>query len=175
MRFGKLDFVPVKEKPDLAAEPTMKAIVTLDLKDIWIAEIDPSLSDTAAFCEQYDVSMDSSVNCVIVEGKRGENKTYAAVLIGGSRRADINGVVRKAMDAKKISFAPKELAVEMSGMEFGAINPIGLPADWMIFVDTEVSKLDLGIIGSGIRKSKLLVSGQLLASLPNAQVLELAK
>lgn len=175
MKFGNLNFIPVEENIALVAEPTRNAIESLDLKDVWVSEIDPSLSDTATFCEHYEISMDSSVNCVIVEGKRGEAKTYAAVLIGGNNRADINGVVRKAMNAKKISFAAKEDAVELSGMEFGAINPIGLPADWQIFVDKGVSELDHGIIGSGVRSSKLLVSGELLASLPDAQVLELAK
>ncbi len=89
--------------------------------------------------------------------------------------ADINGVVRRALDARKISFAPMEEATSLTGMGFGGINPIGLPVDWPILVDEKVAALDKAIIGSGLRKSKLLVSGTLLASLPGAQVINLVK
>jgi len=57
-------------------------------------------------------------------------------------------------------------------MEYGAITPIGLPSDWPLLVDKTVVDAEYVIIGSGIRKSKLVLPGKLLARLPNVQVLE---
>ena len=49
------------------------------------------------------------------------------------------------------------------------------PADWPILVDESVAAHERLIVGSGIRGSKLLVTGRYLASLPNAEVLALAQ
>ena len=119
--------------------------------------------------------MDVSANCVIVKAKRGEKVTYAAIMVRATDQADVNGVIRRTLDAKKVSFAPMDEATSLSGMEYGGINPIGLPADWQILVDEKVAALDKAIIGSGIRGSKLLVTGELLGSLPNSKVLNLVK
>jgi len=83
--------------------------------------------------------------------------------------------VRRQLDARKISFAPMDTAVSLTGMEYGGINPIGLPDDWEILVDTAVAKQPWVIIGSGIRGSKILVPGSTLPQLPNVTVLNLAK
>lgn len=175
MRFGNLEFIPIDKSTELVGAPVIESILNNKLENVLVAEIDPDVSDTAAFCDKYDIGMDVSVNCVIVEAKRADKVWYAAVLIGGQDKADINKVVRRELDARKISFAPREIAVDLSKMEFGAITPIGLPADWTILVDTNVANLSQAIIGSGIRKSKLLVSGSLLASLPNTKTLPLTK
>jgi prolyl-tRNA editing enzyme YbaK/EbsC (Cys-tRNA(Pro) deacylase) len=90
-------------------------------------------------------------------------------------RADINGVVRKHLDARKVSFAAMEKATASSGMEYGAITPIGLPEDWPILVDEAVTKTPHVVIGSGHRGSKLLVPGALLGDLLNSTVLDLAQ
>ena len=95
-------------------------------------------------------------------------------LVRGSDRADVNGVVRRHLGARKLSFAPMDDAVALTGMEYGGITPIGLPADWPILVDESVAGHERLIVGSGIRGSKILVSGAFLASLPNAEVLPLA-
>ena len=175
MKFGNLEFSDVRDNFDLVSKSVEKGVKENDLANVLVSEIDPDLADTAAFCAKYDIAQKDGANCVIVKAARGEKTWYAAVLIDGDSRADINGVVRKFLDARKISFAPMDEAVELTGMEFGGITPIGLPGDWPILVDTEVAKLPHAIIGSGIRKSKLLVSGELLASLPNATVLDLKK
>lgn len=175
MRFGNLEFTPIYENTGLVGVPVKESIEQHKLEEVLVSEIDPDVSDTAAFCEKYDIGLDASVNCVIVQAKRADKVWYAAILIPATKRADINGIVRTTLDARKISFAPRETAVELTKMEFGAITPIGLPSDWPILIDDDVAKLDQVIIGSGIRKSKLLVSGKLLASLPNTNVLNLIK
>jgi len=175
MKFGNLEFSTAQDYVELLGVPVKNAIQAGNLQDILVSEIDPDLSDTAAFCEKYDIKPENAVNCVIVQAKRGENIWYAACMIPATQHIDVNGIVRKQLDAKKISFAPIDTAVNLSKMEFGAITPIGLPADWHILVDENAAELEQIIIGSGIRKSKLLISGSLLASLPNAKVLSLVK
>lgn len=174
MKYGRLEFSPAKEVLSIIGEPTRNAIQAGDL-DVLATEIDPTLADTAAFCEKYDIGTDVSVNCVIVKAKRGETVTYAAVLVLATTQADVNGAVRRELNAKKISFAPMEEATSLTGMEYGGMNPIGLPEEWRILIDKRVVPLERVIIGSGIRSSKILVSGSLLASLPNTTVLDLVK
>jgi prolyl-tRNA editing enzyme YbaK/EbsC (Cys-tRNA(Pro) deacylase) len=97
------------------------------------------------------------------------------VLVLASMRADINGVVRRHLDVRKISFAPQEEAVALTGMEFGGITPIGLPGAWPVLVDEAVVAAGTVVIGSGIRGSKLLVDAAELVALPTAEVLALAQ
>ena len=46
-----------------------------------------------------------------------------------------------------------------SGMAYGGITPVGLPADWPVLVDPAVAAADFVVIGSGTRGSKLAVPG----------------
>jgi prolyl-tRNA editing enzyme YbaK/EbsC (Cys-tRNA(Pro) deacylase) len=177
MRFGTLDFTPALDSPALLAAPTIAALNSADAAgaaEVLVSAIDPSLADTAAFCEHYEISTSDGANCVIVQARRAERTWYAACLVRGSDRLDVNGAVRRHLDARKLSFAPMDHAVELSGMEYGGITPVGLPADWPILVDESVAGHDRLIVGSGIRGSKLLVSGAYLAALPNARVLAIA-
>jgi prolyl-tRNA editing enzyme YbaK/EbsC (Cys-tRNA(Pro) deacylase) len=96
----------------------------------------------------------------------------AACLVPSSTRADINGLVKRRLDVRKASFLAREAAVDETGMEFGGITPIGLPAGWPILVDSSIQHTPLVIIGSGIRKSKLLVPGDLFAQLPGAEIID---
>jgi prolyl-tRNA editing enzyme YbaK/EbsC (Cys-tRNA(Pro) deacylase) len=91
-------------------------------------------------------------------------------MVFATTRADVNGLVKRQLDVRKASFAPMETAVELTGMEYGGITPIGLPADWPVFVDAAVARSERVIIGSGVRRSKLTLPGAALASLPGAVV-----
>ncbi|CAO5172025.1 YbaK/aminoacyl-tRNA synthetase-associated domain-containing protein [Frankia sp. AiPs1] len=137
-----------------------------------VVEIDPDLADTAAFCERYGVALADSANCVIVASRRGGDTTLAACVVLATTRADVNGLVRRHLAARKVSFAPMETAVSGSAMEYGGITPVGLPADWPVLVDRAVVEHPRVLIGSGLRRSKLWVPGALLAALPGAQVLD---
>lgn len=175
MKFGALDFRDVTEAPELVAAPVRQALAAAHVQGVYVAEIDPALSDTAAFCERYGVGMDVSANCIILEAKRADKVWYAACVVLATTRADVNGAIRKQLEARKISFAPMDKAVALTGMEYGAITPIGLPEEWPVLVDTGVASAGHVIIGSGVRRSKLLVQGQLLASLPQASALPIAR
>jgi prolyl-tRNA editing enzyme YbaK/EbsC (Cys-tRNA(Pro) deacylase) len=171
VQLGKLTFVPASDAPDLVAEPVRRY---LGGDGLWISAIDPELADTAAFCEHYDIGLDISANCVVVEARRAERTWHAACTVLATTRADINGVVRKHLGARKISFASMDTAVSLTSMEYGGITPIGLPAGWPILIDRSVVDQERVIIGSGIRGSKLLASPAVLASLPGAEVVDIA-
>ena len=172
---GSLSWKPAATHPELLAPPVARAIAELGLPDVYVAPIDASLADTAAFCAAYEVPLGVSANCVVVSGRRGEQTQTAACLVLATDRADVNTTVRKHLDVRKISFAPMADAVEQSGMEYGGITPLGLPAAWPVLVDTAVSQQRWVVIGSGIRGSKVAVPGAVVAQLPGATVLDLAR
>jgi prolyl-tRNA editing enzyme YbaK/EbsC (Cys-tRNA(Pro) deacylase) len=169
---GKVEWRPAADVPGLLASPVREALGDIPA---YAAAIDPGLADTASFCAEYDVPMAASANCVIVLGKRAGEQTYAAVMVLATDRADVNGVIRKHLGVRKISFAGQDDAVTSTGMEYGGITPIGLPADWPILVDSAVAAAGPVVIGSGIRGSKLLLDGAELAKLPTATVLDLTQ
>ena len=170
-----LDLVPVLSRLDLVAPPVAAALRGWPRAvDVLVAEIDPELADTAAFCAAYDVPLERSANCVVVAAKRGGEVRYAACIVLATTRADVNGVVRRHLDARKASFAPMDDAVALTGMEYGGITPVGLPEGWPVLVDTAVVAAGDVVVGSGIRGSKLQLPGQALTDLPGAQVLELS-
>jgi prolyl-tRNA editing enzyme YbaK/EbsC (Cys-tRNA(Pro) deacylase) len=170
---GTLRTEPALSRPDLLAPPVLAALQTWERAgEVHVAPIDPELADTAAFCDAYQVGLDVSANCVVVAGKREGVTRYAACMVLATTRADVNGVVRRRLDVRKASFAPMDTAVSETGMEYGGITPIGLPAGWPILVDAAVAATQHVIIGSGIRGSKIALPGKALADLPGAIVID---
>ncbi len=137
-----------------------------------MAAIDPELADTASFCAAYGRSLDESANCVVLAAKRSGETILAACVVLATTRADVNGLARRTVGARKASFAAMDVAVSASGMEQGGITPIGLPAAWPVLVDAAVARAGDVVVGSGLRRSKLLVPGALVAGLPGATVLD---
>lgn len=174
---GTLATEPAHARHDLLAAPVVGALThwptdPADADRILVAPIDPELADTAAFCEAYQVPLAASANCVVVAGKRGGELRYAACLVLATTRADVNGVVRRQLAARKASFAPMADAVALTGMEYGGITPVGLPESWSLLIDRRVLDTPAAVIGSGVRHSKLVAPGPLLATLPGAEVLD---
>ena len=175
---GSLETESAQNRLDLLAAPVAKALAVwpveapIDADQVLVAPIDPGLADTAAFCEAYGVAPAESANCVIVAGSRGGVTKYAACIVLATTRADVNGVVRRHLDVRKASFASMDDAVALTGMEYGGITPIGLPAEWPILVDSRVAATPHVIIGSGVRHSKIAIAGPALGALPGAQVIE---
>ena len=110
---GELDTVPAVDRPDLLAPAVAAALAGLDgLADqVSVAEIDPDLADTAAFCERYGVGLAESANCVLISGRRGGETKFAACMVLATTRADVNGVVRRELDVRMASFAARDVAV----------------------------------------------------------------
>jgi prolyl-tRNA editing enzyme YbaK/EbsC (Cys-tRNA(Pro) deacylase) len=170
---GLLTSVPVASAPGLVGAPTLAALERLGLlDDVGVVEIDPDLSDTARNQAAYDLAPETLANCVVVAGKREGVEKVAACMVLASTRADVNNVVRRRLDVRKATFLDREDAVERTGMEYGGITPIGLPDDWPVLVDGAVASQPVLVIGSGVRRSKLMLPGAVLASLPTAETVE---
>lgn len=168
---GRLSTVPAATRPDLLAAPVAAALADWDdAGRVSVAAIDTELADTAAFAAAYDVPLEASANCVVVAGRRDGQERVAACVVLATTRADVNGAVRALLDVRKASFLPMERAVEETGMQYGGITPVGLPAGWRVLVDSRVVGAGPVVIGSGTRGAKLVLPGELLASLPGAQV-----
>jgi prolyl-tRNA editing enzyme YbaK/EbsC (Cys-tRNA(Pro) deacylase) len=69
-----------------------------------IIQIDPSFADTAVFCQQYGYSIDFCGNTIVVASKR-EPKQYAACVVRGSDRLDVNRAVKRLLGVSRLSFA----------------------------------------------------------------------
>ncbi|MEV7559842.1 YbaK/EbsC family protein [Streptomyces sp. NPDC089795] len=136
-------------------------------------DTDPAIADTAAFVAHYGPELlGASANCVVVAAKRGGEVTLAACLVPSAGRVDVNGAVRRHLGARKVSFAPMDTAVELTGMEYGGITPLGLPADWPLLVDAAVADMPYVLVGSGRRRGKLIAPGKLFTQIPGAELIE---
>ena len=167
---GSLQLLPAS--PSMLAGTVAAAVEHWTGGTLFCADIDPALSDTAAFCAHYSVPMASSANCVVVTGRRDGEQRWAALVVLATTRADVNGAVRRRLDVRKVSFAAMDDAVARTGMEYGGITPFGLPGDWPVLIDRAVTEAGPVIVGSGVRASKLVVAGGELALLPGAEVID---
>lgn len=169
--FGRLRPVPAAEHPELLAPSVAAAVRDPGLR-AYAAPIDPQFADTEALCAEYGIPLEACVNAVVVRGTRAGVDKHAVCMTPADRRVDVNGLVRRKLDARKASFAPMDFAVEATGMEYGGITPVGAPPEWPIWVDTVAADADWVCIGSGIRGSKLFLPGASLLSLPGAEAVE---
>ena len=168
--FGRLAPVPAAAHPGLVAGPVAAALG--HLPDALVAPIDPDFADTEALCAEYGLPLHTSVNAVVVKGVRAGVERFVVCMTPATKRVDVNNVVRRRLDARKASFAPMDEAVALTGMEYGGITPVGVPADWPIWVDPDAVALDWACIGSGVRGSKLFIPGRAFLDLPNAEAVE---
>jgi prolyl-tRNA editing enzyme YbaK/EbsC (Cys-tRNA(Pro) deacylase) len=170
---GTLTSLPAPDHPELLAPPVAAALAAWPAAGgVAVVEIDPEHADTAAMSAAYDLPMDTGANCVVVAGSRAGEERIAACLVRADTRADVNNRVRKLLDVRKASFLPMDRAVAESGMEHGGITPLGLPEGWRVLVDPRCLDIEVAIIGSGTRRSKILLPGRLLADLPGAEVVD---
>jgi prolyl-tRNA editing enzyme YbaK/EbsC (Cys-tRNA(Pro) deacylase) len=169
--FPTLESLPAAENASLVAAPVAAALAGWPGADqVAVVDIDPDLADTAAMSEAYGIPMTASGNCVVVAGSRAGDERVAACVVRADTRADVNTLVRKLLDVRKASFLPMDRAVEETRMEYGGITPLGLPDGWRVLVDEALLDEPVVVLGSGVRRSKLLVPGTLLADLPGVEV-----
>jgi prolyl-tRNA editing enzyme YbaK/EbsC (Cys-tRNA(Pro) deacylase) len=166
------------DHPELLAPATHAALagwaaVDPEVADaVAVAAIDPDLADTAALTAAYDLPLGTSANCVVVSGRRAGEERIAGLVVLATTRADVNNAVKRLLDVRKASFLATDRATAESEMEYGGITPLGLPAEWRLLVDSRVLDIDVAVIGSGVRRSKLLLPGALAGELPSAEVIE---
>ena len=170
---GTLTSLPALDHPELLAPPVAAALAAWPAADgVAVVGIDPEHADTAAMSAAYDLPMDTGANCVLVAGSRAGEERVAACVVRADTRADVNNRVRRLLDVRKASFLPMDRAVAESGMEHGGITPLGLPDGWRVLVDPRCLEIGVAVLGSGLRRSKVLLPGRLLGELPGAEVVD---
>lgn len=171
-----LQFKPILEKPDLVSNPVLEVAKswkgTISISELLVTEIDPEFMGGKELSEHYGVDPSEGANCIIVEATNGGDKSFVAILVPVGFRADLNGIVRKHLHVKRISFAPLDKVLEVTGMEYGSITPFGLPLSWKILVDSLLTNKERIIVGGGKQISKLLLPTAMLKELPNVEIIE---
>ncbi|MFP3915402.1 MAG: YbaK/EbsC family protein [Actinomycetota bacterium] len=128
----------------------------------------PELADTADFCRAYGVDPGESANTIVVASRRPPGHNAACVALA-TTRLDVNGVVRRRLGVRKVSFAPAELTAELTGMEIGGVTVPGLPRELAVWVDSAVTRVPSVVIGAGTRTAKIRLAGADLLRLPGVQ------
>jgi len=136
-----------------------------------ILPCDPALADTAQFCEAYGYSLDDSANTIVVTAKSDPPRHVACVALA-TTRLDVNGLIRRRLEARKASFAGAGDTVELTGMEIGGVTAFGLPGALPLWIDAAVMERTSVIVGGGSRSIKLVVTPAMLAAVPNAEVID---
>lgn len=149
---------------------TLHSLIALDVQHE-VLKCDPTLADTAAFCEAYGVDPANSANAILVASKKPAGVVAACVVLA-TYRLDVNHAVRDALAVKKLSFASADLTVELTGMEIGGVTPFGLPPAMPILVDAAVMRRPTIVLGGGNRSSKLKLAPALLSRLPSVSIIE---
>ena len=133
---------------------------------------DPSLADTAAFCEAYGFDPADSANCIVIASRRPAGR-FLATLVLATTRLDVNGLCCRLMDVRKASFAPGAQTAELTGMDIGGVTPFGLPDDLLpVRVDSAVLSRAHVVVGGGDRSVKLLVDPAVFATLPGFEIVD---
>lgn len=170
---GALTTVPTADRPELLAPPVARGIAEAGLdRLVGVVEIDPRHADTASVEREFGLEASALINCLIVTGRRGGVTRIGACVVPSHARADMKGRVKPLLDVRTASFLAYDSAVASTQMESGGITPIGLPREWPILVDAAALDIPLVVLGSGVRRSKLIMPGAVLAELPGVQVCE---
>ena len=173
---NKLDFNRISENERLVAESTLNCINSIfseeEKNEILVAEINPEYMDGIKLCEHYNIDLKNGVNCLVCECKRGQERKYVALLVPTGYRYNMSSTVRKHTNSRMVSVAPLEYVLEKTKMEYGSINPIGLPSEWKIFIDPKVMRVDRIVCGSGLQRSKISLPSKYLLKIENVEILD---
>ena len=141
-----------------------------DLLEIF--ECKDEFSDTQSFCDHYGYKIEDSCNAILIKSKKPE-EFYTLFCVLGSTRLDVNHKAKSLMGARKVSFASKEEAEEVTNQIYGGISPLGLVQEIKIFIDKEVLTREKIFIGAGNRVSKFFLTPESLVELTQGRVEEL--
>lgn len=170
----------MQEEPEFVEVPQWAALLPAAVctelagRAVRVFSVDPQASDTAVFSERYGFGLEDCANTIMLRIKIGGTQQLAAVVGLGSRRLDINGAVKAALGAQRISFAPSADAAAYTQMEFGGITAFGLPAGCRVLVDSAVLQRPRIVMGAGVRAAKLLLAPAVLLMLPSVTVAPLS-
>ncbi len=156
-------------------EPTLdplvqRALLTNDVV-FEVLACDPDLADTAAFCAHYGFGLEQAANTILVASKKVTPPKYAACVVLGTTRLDVNKKVSELLAVKRLSFADEETTTDLTGMMIGGVTAFGI-GDLPIYVDSAVMEQARVVMGGGNRSSKLLLNPNELTKLANVVVVE---
>ena len=166
----RLDFVPDAQYGQYLPA---RVLARLPAQDVIVFTVGDEASDTAQFSERYGLGLEDCANTIVLRYRKAGVEQHAVVVTLGSRRLDVNGAVKERLGAQRLSFAKRDDATELTGMEFGGITAFGVPDDWTILVDSAVMARPQVVMGAGVRRAKLLLPPTLLTQLPNVDVVPL--
>ena len=121
-----------------------------------VMECDPTLADTAQFCEAYGVALEQSANAILVASKKPEGH-HAVCVVLAHTRLDVNGAVRRKLGVRKLSFASADVTRELTGQEIGGVTIFGLPDGLPVWLDARVLGCERIVVGAGSRSAKILL------------------
>ncbi len=148
----------------IVSEIATKYGVTYD-----VLACDPSLADTAVFCEHYNFKPSQAANTILVASRKIEPTKYVVCVVLATTRLDVNKKVCQIMGVKRASFADGETTKQLTNMEIGGVTAVGIE-NLPIYVDSAVMGQKQVVMGGGNRSSKLLLDPAELKKLPNATV-----
>lgn len=150
-----------------------EVIADLETRKIVYEEMacDPELADTAEFCAAYDIPLENSANAILVASRKPEGHNAVCVVLANTR-LDVNGMVRRRLGVRKVSFATADLTRELTGQEIGGVTIFGLPPDLPVWLDSRVMERDWVIVGAGSRSAKIKLDPTQLADQAGFEVVE---
>ena len=143
---------------------TVEEIYNTNLDKLEVFECEDEFSDTQSFCDHYGYKIEDSCNAILIKSKKPE-EFYTLFCVLGSTRLDVNHKAKSLMGARKVSFASKEEAEEITNQIYGGISPLGLVPEIKIFIDREVLNREKIFIGAGNRLSKFFLTPESLVEL----------
>ena len=129
------------------------------------------MADTAAFRAHFGFAIEQAANTILVASKKVDPPKYAACVVLGTTRLDVNKKVRELLAVKRLSFADEETTMDLTGMMIGGATAFDI-GDLPIYVDSAVMEQARVVMGGGNRSSKLLLDPNELIKLPNVVVVE---
>ncbi|RZP20806.1 MAG: hypothetical protein EVA29_03715 [Candidatus Actinomarinales bacterium] len=143
---------------------TVEEIYNNNLDKLEVFECEDEFSDTQSFCDHYGYKIEDSCNAILIKSKKPE-EFYSLFCVLGSSRLDVNHKAKSLMGARKVSFASREEAEEVTNQIYGGISPLGLVPEIKIFIDREVLNREKIFIGAGNRLSKFFLTPESLVEL----------
>ena len=110
---------------------------------------DPGMADTAAFCAHYGFALEQAANTIVVASKKVDPPKYAACVVLGTTRLDVNKKVSELLEVRRLSFADEVTTISLTGMMIGGVTAFGI-GDLPIYVDSAVMEQARVVMGGAI-------------------------
>ena len=162
LTIGNLGSLPATDHPELLAPAVAAALADWEhASEVAVVEIDPA-SLTPKPSARPTTFRWKDPSTVSWSGDPAGRAAHRGVH-GPGRQASRREQRDPAASRRAQGFVPAmDQAVSDSGMEYGGITPVGIPEDWRLLVDSRCVDVDTVVIGSGVRRSKLVLPGRLL-------------